>query len=195
MESETFPFDQSLLQSLQATVDVLSEFQIRFALIGGMAIGVRSRPRATADVDFLLEVSQLTLPKLLETMLSRGFQFDLEATIRGWTAQHLAFLKFGPVRIDWLKPVLPIYQHVLEKSQTESLFERKIPVASAEGLILTKLIAFRLQDRADIASLVAANLGRLDLEWIRREWKSLIGEGPDSTWDELEAIMNEVKSN
>ena len=46
-------------------------------------------------------------------------------------------------------------------------------IASAEGLILLKLLAFRTQDQVDIENLVAANSDKLDLDWIRAEWQNL----------------------
>ena len=46
-------------------------------------------------------------------------------------------------------------------------------VASAEGLILLKLLAWRTQDQLDIESLVAAHKDTLDLDWIRSEWATL----------------------
>lgn len=60
-----------------------------------------------------------------------------------------------------------------------------IRVATAEGLILMKLLAYRLQDQADIEALVAANRGTIDLEWIRREWESIFSTD-DPRWRWLE---------
>jgi hypothetical protein len=56
----------------------------------------------------------------------------------------------------------------------ETWQEAPIRSASAEALVLMKLIAFRRQDLVDIESLLAANRGELDLEWIRGELASVI---------------------
>ena len=82
-------------------------------------------------------------------------------------------LSYHGIRIDWLKPVLPAYQHILDKAQEESWLNQTIRVASVEGLILLKLLAYRLQDQLDIENLVAAHKGSLDLDWIRAEWQAL----------------------
>jgi hypothetical protein len=74
------------------------------------------------------------------------------------------------VRVDWLKPVVPLYQHVLDTATAGAWEGRQIRVASAEGLILLKLLASRPQDLVDVHALLAANQGRLDLDWIEREW-------------------------
>lgn len=58
-----------------------------------------------------------------------------------------------------------------------------IRVATAEGLILLKLLAFRLQDQTDIESLVAANRDALDVDWIKREWQTIFDlDDPRMLW-------------
>jgi hypothetical protein len=80
---------------------------------------------------------------------------------------------FRGIRIDWLKPVIPAYLHILDRATEEPWFKQPIRVASAEGLILLKLLAFRTQDLLDIENLVAAHPGTLDLEWIKTEWQGV----------------------
>ena len=55
------------------------------------------------------------------------------------------------------------------------LREHRIRVASAEGLILLKMMTFRTRDQLDIENLVAANRGHLDIAWIQAEWETLAG--------------------
>ena len=43
-------------------------------------------------------------------------------------------------------------------------------VATAEGLILTKMVAFRPQDQLDIETLLTANRDHIDINLIREEW-------------------------
>jgi hypothetical protein len=164
---------QNLLTGLLELVQALDRFSLRYALIGGVATGYRSRPRFTQDLDFLLEVPQQVLPTLLEDLAARGFSFDTETAIREWTQEHLTVLSFRGVRIDWLKALLPVYQHVIDQARPETWLSSTIRIASPEGLILTKLLAFRTQDQVDIENLLAANRGQLDLDLIRREWQTV----------------------
>ncbi len=48
-------------------------------------------------------------------------------------------------------------------------------MASVEGLILLKLLAYRIQDQLDIENLIAANRDHLDVAWIQAEWQTLAG--------------------
>ena len=72
---------------------------------------------------------------------------------------------------------------MLDSARVEKWRSHAIRIASPEGLILTKLVAFRTQDQADIEDLVAANRDQLDLETIRREWQIVAGrDDPRSLW-------------
>jgi Nucleotidyl transferase of unknown function (DUF2204) len=173
MANESPTSDDDLRQALTEATAVFARRHVNYALVGGMAVSHRSQPRFTKDVDFLVTVPALALPPLLEELQERGFEFDLLPTIREWTQHHMVTLSFHGIRIDWLKPVLPVYQHILDKAQEEKLFDHTMRVASVEGLLLLKLLAFRLQDQIDIENLIAAHKGSLDLEWIRGEWQAL----------------------
>ena len=176
MASEQPELPQNLLAGLLELVQALDRLGLRYALIGGIAAGYRSRPRFTQDLDFLIEIPQLVLPGLLEDLKMRGFVFDSAEVIREWIQHHLSVLSFRGVRIDWLKPLLPIYQHVIDQAKPEDWMGCSIRIASSEGLILTKLLAFRGQDQVDIENLLAANRGQLDLDLIRREWETVAGQ-------------------
>jgi hypothetical protein len=172
---------------LKQMAEALSAAHIRYALIGGIAVSFRSQPRYTKDLDFLLEIPQIKLPALLAELQTRGFTFDTAKTIQEWTQHHLAVLEYHGVRIDWLKPVIPLYSHVIDKSQVESWMDASLPIASVESLILTKLIGFRSQDQVDIENLLAANPGKIDIGYIRSEWAG-IAQPDDSRMKRFEEL-------
>jgi Nucleotidyl transferase AbiEii toxin, Type IV TA system len=174
---------EDLQQALTEAAAAMAQFRAHYALIGGMATSYRSQPRFTKDVDFLLNVPQLVLPPLLEDLQRRGFEFDTLATIREWTQHHMVVLSYRGIRIDWLKPVLPAYVHVLDRATEETWLNQPIRIASAEGLILLKLLAFRTQDQLDIENLLAAHRDTLDLDWIRAEWQTVTSlDDPRMRW-------------
>lgn len=161
----------------------------RHALIGGLAVGVRSRPRATKDADFILHVPALAFPGLLEDLVAEGFEIDVLETIRRWSAERFTAFYRGKVRVDWLQPILPLYARVLDAATEQPWTDGcTLRVATAEGLILTKMVAYRLQDRADIETLVIANRATLDAGLIRAEWAPFAGKEPERTaW--LETVL------
>ncbi len=172
------PWSPSLVPGLWGVVEAFESRHIRYALIGGLAVGYRGRFRLTQDLDFILQIPQLTLPGLLEDLESRGFTLDVETVIREWVQDHMTSIQYRGVIIDWLKPVVACYQHVIDHAIVEKWQDHTLRVASVEGLIVTKLLAFRSQDQADIETLLAAHPGELNLDFIRQEWAT-VGEPHD----------------
>jgi hypothetical protein len=188
MSVEMPALPEHLFHALQEMAAALERLGLRYALIGGMATVYRGRPRFTHDVDFLMEIPQLQLPGLLDELAARGFSFDLQTALREWVREHLTVIYYHGVRVDWLKAVIPLYRDVLAGARPESWLGGVIRIASAEGLILTKLVAFRGQDVVDIESLLAANRGELDLDFIRRTWQT-VGEAGDSRMQQFAEMV------
>jgi hypothetical protein len=101
---------------------------------------------------------------------------------------HMTAFRFGVVRIDWLKPVLPLYAHALAAATSLPWTPgHSLRVLAPEGLIVTKLVAFRPQDQEDIRTLLAANRDEIDADLIRREWAAVSqGEEERTAWIEAE---------
>ena len=184
---------ESLAGDLVTAVETLSEVfverGIEYALLGGIATMFRGRPRFTQDVDILLSVPQVALPGLLDELIRRGFSLDADTVIREFVQHHMTAFRFGVVRIDWLKPVLPLYAHALAAATSIPWTAgHSLRVLAAEGLIITKMVAFRPQDQEDIRTLIAANAAELNVELIRREWATVAdGEEQRTAW--LEAAL------
>jgi hypothetical protein len=185
-----------LIRAVELLADALAAQSIPYALIGGLATLLRGRPRFTQDVDVLLDVPQLALAGLLEELARRGFTFDTATVIREYVREHMTAFRFGSVRIDWLKPVLPLYRRTLaEASSLAWTPGHPVRVASPEGLILTKMVSFRPQDQVDIETLLIANRDAIDVDLIRQEWSAVAqGEETRTAWLE-DAIARLVLAN
>jgi hypothetical protein len=176
------PAADPLQAALERTTAAFARRGVRYALIGGLATGYRSRPRYTKDVDVIVDVPAVELPGLLAELRAEGFEFEERDVIEEFTRHHMAVLWRSGVRCDWLRPVLPAYRHVLDTATLESADAAPLRVATAEGLVLLKLLAFRLQDQTDVEALVAANPA-LDLDWIRGEWAAIFPlDDPRLAW-------------
>ncbi len=172
MENETGISLEDLHFGMAEAAASFRKFSVNYALIGGLAASYRSKSRFTKDIDFLLQIPALVLPPLLEDLQSREFRFDLIPTIREWTQHNAVVLTFRGVYVDWLKPAIPAFSHVLDRATDENVQGHQVRVASVEGLIVMKLMAFRLQDQIDIVSLLAFLHRPLDIDWIKTEWQT-----------------------
>jgi len=189
MHAERDLVSNQLVRAVDALAEAFTARSVRHALIGGLATSMRGRPRFTQDVDFLLDVQQVALPGLLDDLIERGFTIDPAVVIKEYVREHITAFAFGPVRIDWLKPVLPFYSRALDDAQPlEWSAGHSVRVATAEGLILTKLVAFRPRDREDIETLLTANRDEIDIGLIREQWSPFAAmEAERTAW--LEAAI------
>ena len=170
------------VRAVEALAEAFAARSVRYALIGGLATVLRGRPRYTRDVGFLLDVPQVALPGLLDDLSERGCVIDSTVVIREYVQEHVTSFPFGTVRVDWLKPVLPFYARALSDAEPLEWSEgHTVLVATAEGLILTKMVAFRPQDQHDIDVLLTANRDDIDVDLIQKEWSPFAATEPDRT--------------
>lgn len=130
-----------------------------------------------------MHVPALAFPGLLEELVNDGFEIDVMDTVRRWSVDRFTVFWSGRVRIDWMQPVLPLYATVLTTAEAKPWLDAELRVATAEGLILTKMVAFRPQDQADIETLLIANRDEINLDLIRQEWSAVaLGEEARTAW-------------
>ena len=170
------PSGRTLQQAFEALIEVLVDRRVRYAIIGGIAVIQYARVRTTDDIDALLTLPQLGMPGFFETLAARGFEVDVLRNIREFRDDGITSVAYGKVRIDLMRPVLPIYAHVLDRAVSAEILGKQVSISSVEGLIVMKLIAMRPQDEADVRELVAAHQGELDLGFIRTEMESIADE-------------------
>jgi hypothetical protein len=150
-----------------------------------------SRLRTTNDVDALLTVTPLAMPGMFEALQASGFVVDLQKSIRELRDDGLTTIRFADVLVDIMRPVLPVYAHVLDSAILAEILGQTVRISSAEGLIIMKLIAFRPQDESDIRDLLAAYRGRLDMTHIREEFAT-VADPEDPRWAKLELWHREM---
>lgn len=167
-----------LFEALDIQRAAFEKRNIKYAVIGGLALSYLGHARFTKDVDFIVHIPQLALPGLLEELIGKGFDPDLMQSIRTWTQSNMLVIHYDSFRIDWLKPPLALHHHVIETATQVAWKGSPIRVATPESMILLKLIAFRDNDKSDIQALIAGFRDKLNLTYIDSEWQT-IGEPTD----------------
>jgi hypothetical protein len=117
----------SLIQSVQDFFAVLEQRKIDYVLVGGIAILHYVEGRNTQDLDLLMSVS--SLEKLPELKVS---------------SQDIDFIRasYNELQIDILLTQNPLFKKVHRQySKVEKFLDRKIALATVEGLLLLKLYA------------------------------------------------------
>ena len=164
------------LDELLAGLERLEAHQgLGVALIGGLARGVWARPRATMDVDVLVDTTDLEA--LVEAAPQAGLTTnDKEvATLRGsgMTRLRIPTHPTGPVRLDVLSADHPYYQRVIARAVRTTVLGHEVPVACAEDIVVLKVLADRLQDRADVEAILQSQGDRIRWAIIEEECAAL----------------------
>lgn len=110
---------------------------IRFALVGGLAVGAQGWPRATRDVDFLVD--------------ERAF----ERREGGLVLLKVPFEVNG-IPVDSLSPTAD--EDFLAAARDSAIVSEGIPIIGVEALVYMKLKAGRLRDRTDVVELLKAGV-------------------------------------
>jgi len=131
---------------------VLTPSGIKWALVGGLAVGFHARPRGTQDVDIML-ASEGEIDEIARVL---GDKFK---KIRPHSLEH----KRTGVEIELLTPeFLKIPEAVIQNIIETSEVHNGVPVASRSGIVAAKLFRRSYQDKADIEAIIRTG-GPVDL--------------------------------
>jgi Nucleotidyl transferase AbiEii toxin, Type IV TA system len=152
---------------LRRAVADLDALKVRWALIGGLAISVRSVPRFTKDLDFAVAVADDSEAEdVVHRLRERGYQpveifeQDYVERLSGVRLEHGG----SDVIVDLLFASSGIENEVVASATRLQVLPRlSAPVATTGHLIALKILAGRNQDLTDLGSLIpAASQGDLD---------------------------------
>ncbi|MBI4612223.1 MAG: hypothetical protein HY720_01300 [Planctomycetes bacterium] len=145
----------------------LEAARVEYFAYGGVAVALWADPRETQDVDVVVSIGDQDCSSILDTMRASNFDhsttdaslFPIDGFIRLSHRGRHADLALGRTPFD---------RCAFERRGRATLLGREIWVASAEDLLLYKLVAYRFKDLADARAVVVRQGGKLDLEYLRR---------------------------
>ncbi len=149
------------LRAFDLGLAVLRETRARFAVIGGLAVSVRTEPRFTKDADFLVAVqSDAEGEQIGQAMMRHGFV--LASLFERTDLTRIATMRFmlADVYVDLLMGICGAEaEMVADAADLEILPGRRCAVASVAALIGLKALACanrkKPDDQADLQRLLA----------------------------------------
>lgn len=149
----------NLITELEALLDALEADGVPYALCGGIALGIHGFPRATDDIDLLVEASQLDLALAIAKRV--GFDIPARQMVFGLRSGKRREVK-RVSKLDSDTGELLALDFLIVNDELTDVWntrmrvaagERTISVVSRMGLVTMKKIAGRGQDLVDIAKL------------------------------------------
>ncbi len=149
----------SVMTDIRLTLDMLefvgylNQYDVRYLIVGGYALGFHGYPRFTKDLDIWIERSADNGQRLAAAMTAFGITLS--------AAEIAAFVNGGPIRIGRPPNLIDIigapdgitFADCYERRDATSFEGLQFSVLGREDFIRNKLASGRLQDLADVASL------------------------------------------
>lgn len=158
----------ALIQLINTVSRYLREQDIPHAMVGGMAVAIWGRPRATEDVDLLVDLKESQLEPLQAYLAEHGVRMKVDKAklaLEGGTS----FPMYDSWSVHWVdaRPATrPVDHMTLQRATTVELSEERVPIATPEDVVLGKLLSPRAQDLLDARSIVLRKGDELDLEYL-----------------------------
>ena len=132
----------------------LSRHDVKYILVGGLAVALCGFVRATLDVDILIQSRKDNIRRLLERLQNFGEGHARELETSDFKVEE------GSIRIveDFAVDVFTLmsgntYEDLLPLTARHSLGDVDVVYLNAEGLIVLKAESLRPQDQIDVQAL------------------------------------------
>jgi hypothetical protein len=156
------------MNEIVTLVDYLQRNKVPFALTGAPAMAAWGYGRASADIDFVVVVSERNYKKVREFGKRRNL------TLVSDTPDQITLRDEGVLfDYDFLFTTNAIVRAMYENSAVKHAFGKRFRVVRAEDIILGKLfrmvVSYNLDDARDI--IVLASITELDIRYLREKIK------------------------
>jgi len=180
-----------LLAPIQALQSLLSQFNDRGVIIGGVAVSLLGTPRYTVDLDAVFLLGLEDIPRLLAEAAKQGIEPRVSDPIGFARKSRVLLLRHNAsgIDIDLSLGILPFEVEMVERSRIVEIGSIKLRLPTPEDLIILKAVAHRPKDLADIQA-IAASHPDMDKERIRF-WVEQFGEGLDlpNLWNMISPLL------
>ena len=171
----------SLAAFLERVVEVLDEAGVSYMLTGSLASAFYAVPRATQDIDVVIEAERDGIDRLVQGLLAAGWYADRDAALEAWQGQS----QFNAIEPDtgWKADFIVRKDRAYSREEFSrreriSLLGVELAVASLEDVLIAKLEWSRLGDsalqRRDVAQLLERTWPRVDRAYVDK-WVSELG--------------------
>ncbi len=147
---------------------LLVKTDLPYVFIGAYAVNVYVEPRYTADLDLVVQATEDDVEALKDVLLANAFSIQFEQTIDKASVPDV-------IRFKSDETALVIDVQISKTDYQREVIDRAtevdgLRIATAEDLIIMKLIANRAKDRIDLEGLIV--LPDIDWQYVQK-WASM----------------------
>lgn len=170
--------------------EFLEHRNVRYLVIGGLAVVVVGEPRTTADADAIVFVSPAEAESLIREAAAAGF--DLREDVERERLSRTGTMRFrrGLFQLDLITASLAFEERARERATRHELFGVSLPFPSPEDLILFKILAGRDKDLLDATGIASRHRDRLDVPYLETTLREICEAAEDaSLWTRLQRVL------
>jgi predicted nucleotidyltransferase len=170
-----FSMYEPLKETLVDAVKFLDAQQVPYALIGGLAVSLRGQARMTADVDLVILADVPRGLALANSLSGTNFKplFDGIADVVEKSFILPLRHRNTNVKVDLALGLSGFEHRIMARAERLPIGGSQIAVATAEDLLIMKLLAGRPKDEQDIEGLMIAQGRTLDWNYCSQLAKQL----------------------
>jgi len=183
----------ALSRALLAVVSVLDGLELRYAVVGGLAVGAWGVSRSTRDADLYAELPSSRRSELQRELEAAGFHVP---------AMNEELQTFGVFRsrssdgvfVDIFDAVGPLGEQLLNRRHQIKVFDTKLWVTAPEELFLLKAFSDRPRDFEDLVGLASIPKLKLDIGYIE-SWAGQLDQsiGSDEVTERVRRALAQAR--
>lgn len=179
---------EGVLVTLRAGWEALDTVVPAKAVIGGLALTAWKHARYTRDADVLVVLDEHGFDAVVAALLAAGFHARHSPPLRMIDGQGIAQFTFQPAealmpfQFDVLLVADEFQKEAVERAVPWPLAGAVVKVVRPDDLMVIKLLAGRIIDRADAAMVLRENRDEIDFARLHRE---IIRQGLAADYHEI----------
>ena len=171
----------SLIDFLRRVVEIIDDAGVSYMLTGSLAAAYYAVPRATQDLDVVVEAEEAGIDRIVQGLSDAGFYVDREAAQEA-RRTHGQFNAIDPTsgwKADLIVRKDRAYSRVeFGRRERVTILDVEVEIASLEDVLIAKLEWSRLGDsalqRRDVLQLLERTWEQLDQSYVEG-WVAELG--------------------
>jgi Nucleotidyltransferase of unknown function (DUF6036) len=179
-----------------AAFDLLERSQVRYLVIGGLAVVAVGEPRTTGDVDVLAFVTEADAHRLIAEARGAGFEAEDEVERRRLRETGTLRFRHAPFQLDVITASMPFEEEAFRRATPQRMFGRALRFPSPEDLILFKVLAGRDKDLLDAVGVARRHAATLDRHYVDATLRPICDLAEDlGAWQRWQAVLRRAQES
>ena len=180
-----------LVPALRSLTEWLESRRVPYVLIGGIAASILGRPRATHDIDVLVNLDDDALKSFVDSGVSYGFSPRISDYMAFAAESRVLLMRHAQtsVDVDVVLAGLAFEKDVIAAGRLVPFGRAEVYLPRREDLIVMKCVAARPRDVADAEGLISA-ADKIDWDYVMN-WARQFAAALDSS--EITATLERLR--